>query len=73
MKDIFEAIRDLIRKISPSQAFLILVLIIVFGGGYFITDRIFDHLERADEFNKLKNYVMELSRDTGFFYKQIGD
>ena len=68
MKELKEAIIELIKKVSGKQAFALLFVAILFAGAYFITDRIYDHIERADDYQKLKTYVMEMSRYTGYFY-----
>ena len=53
MKEILLEIRELIKKISGGQAFILLLTITIFAGAYFITDRIYDHIER--ETNKRMN------------------
>ena len=55
MKEIFLEIRELIKKISGGQAFVLLLAITIFAGAYFITDRIYDHIEREGETNKRMN------------------
>lgn len=57
MKEIKEIILKLIQGITPKQAFIILILIIVFTAGYFITDRIYDHYERAEYVERRLNYL----------------